>query len=847
MTPDPAAASPTAALWRRSGVAAGVLVVALGVFTVATVVTRDRREQVAHAAATLTALQDERAILLATYLAERGGDAYVLGQRTDLAQIQDTDPDLPVSPALTQALETRIAAHGYRTADIIDRAGRVRAHAGAATDPALLAYAAHAAVTDFVRGTDGTWWLAAVAPSASGTVLLSADPTTTLWPLLRQGGPTVPNLHTLLFRREGGELVALWPSPGGISGHVPPDTSDLVALARRAQTTGRAVETSVAADGAEWLTAARWLPQTREVLVDAVPYDEALRGGRHRTWSDIGLAVGAVLIIAMLTAFAAASRTRARVLEAVAHDRSAALREHRFQRLVENGSDLISILGPDSTILYQSPSSLAVLGYAPEEMLGQRSADWVHPDDRERALAVLGEVAAEPGSGARAQLRLRHRDGSWRDVAIVGRNALAEPGIEGIVMSGRDITEQVAAQRALEHANVELERRVGAATDELRAANQALAEVAQTKDEFLASVSHELRTPLHAVLGITEAMQESVYGALNDRQLQAVQTIEASGRDLLSLINDVLEVAKIEAGRLELDCQPFAVDALCQSSLRLVREAAAKKHLRVELRLDPEAPQLIADARRLKQVLVNLLSNAVKFTPDGGRIELATAADRDAQRLTISVSDSGIGIAAADLPKLFQPFRQIDARLSRDYTGTGLGLALVRRLVELHGGSVAVESREGAGSRFLVSLPWDATVAAPAPAPAEPGRAAPVALLADDSGASLAALAATLRGAGYRVETAREGADAVAAARARRPALVVLGARLAGLDTLDVARRLRDDPGLETVPIVVLAALVLPGDRERARAAGVDLYLAKPVPTPVLLDHLAALVHDKAA
>ena len=850
MSPEPSsldiAALPSGP-WRRNGIIAAALVVGLGVLIILAIVGHDRAEEIRHSSAGLSALLEERSALLTAFLAERAGDAFILAQRTDIDQLAMGDPSAIPLAHLQRQLDARIAAYGYHSVDVLDRTGRMTAHAGAPTDPAVLAHAARGDGVDFVLGADGRWWLSAAARLPSGgVVLLSSDPSTMLWPLIQYGTIRHTNARSLLYRPAQGDFVPLSPQDDGDAGSLPSHTASIAALAQQVPPGHRGTVRSVAAGGQTWLTGVKWLPKRSAALIELLPQDDALHAWRRNMWSDLGLAAGAVLVVATLAAFAAARRERRLSLQTLARDRRDREREHRFQRLVENASDLIIILGADGRVTYHSPSSRTALGYTPEELVGERVFDRIHPDDLERARAMFAHVTAAPDNSGEIEVRLRHRDGSWRDFAITGHNALAEPGIEGIVVNGRDVTAQVSAARVLTHANADLERRVAAATEELRAANQALASVAQTKDEFLASVSHELRTPLHAVLGITEAIQENVYGALNDRQLQAVQTIEASGRDLLALINDVLDVAKIEAGRLDLDCQPFAVDSLCQSSLRLLREAAAKKHLTLDLRLDPDAPQLVADARRLKQVLVNLLSNAVKFTPDGGRIEVATAADRETQRLEISVSDSGIGIAPENLPKLFQPFRQIDARLAREYSGTGLGLALVRRLVELHGGSVSVESRPGEGSRFIVSLPWDATPAAETAA-GEPGPAAPVALVADDSAASLAVLVATLRGAGYRVETAREGADAVALARVTRPAVVVLGARLPGLDTLDVVRRLRDDPDLAAVPIVVLAALVLPGDRERCDAAGVDLYLTKPVPTSRLLDRLAALLHDKAA
>ena len=270
----------------------------------------------------------------------------------------------------------------------------------------------------------------------------------------------------------------------------------------------------------------------------------------------------------------------------------------------------------------------------------------------------------------------------------------AVPGPDGTVISVgaavADITEQKRAQQ------------------ELAAANHDLAGAARLKDEFLASMSHELRTPLNGILGMSEGLQEQVYGPLNSKQLTALRDVEECGRHLLALINDILDIAKIEAGKVELELAPVTVEDMCQASLRLVRESALKKKITVSLHLDRLVRVLTADERRLKQVLVNLLSNAVKFTAETGRVGLDVVGEEDKGQVRFSVWDTGIGMRPEELQRLFQPFVQLDSRLSRQYEGTGLGLALVKRLTELHGGRVQVDSQPGKGSRFTVVLPWTA-------------------------------------------------------------------------------------------------------------------------------------------
>ncbi len=283
-----------------------------------------------------------------------------------------------------------------------------------------------------------------------------------------------------------------------------------------------------------------------------------------------------------------------------------------------------------------------------------------------------------------------------------------ETAIVGDVASPLAIAIQQARLRAhLEQFNAELEERVRQRTDELSAANVALAKAARMKDEFLASMSHELRTPLTGILAFSQTLQTpKVYGALNERQLKAVKAIEDSGRHLLELINDILDLSKIEAGKLELTPGVVLVEELCQTSVRLVKQMASAKRQQLNYQVNPVDLVFIADARRLKQMLVNLLSNAVKFTPDGGSVGLEVVGDSVRREVRFTVWDTGIGIAPADIQRLFQAFVQLDSRLAREYSGTGLGLALVRRMAEMHGGRVSVTSEVGVGSRFIITLPW---------------------------------------------------------------------------------------------------------------------------------------------
>jgi two-component system, NtrC family, sensor kinase len=248
--------------------------------------------------------------------------------------------------------------------------------------------------------------------------------------------------------------------------------------------------------------------------------------------------------------------------------------------------------------------------------------------------------------------------------------------------------------------------------EKLEANATELMQANRLKDEFLSTMSHELRTPLNAVLGMTEILQGDIFGSINPDQREALEIIHNSGNHLLSLIDDIVDLSMIESGYLKLNFLPTAIAELCDSSLSFIRPQAVKKEINLNIKIEPDLPTLTIDERRIKQVLINLLNNAVKFTPIVGNVTLAVALEKlngteNHDYVRISVTDTGIGIAPEDLDKLFERFIQVDSALTRKYEGTGLGLALVKRIVEMHGGRVGVTSELGIGSCFTVDLPCD--------------------------------------------------------------------------------------------------------------------------------------------
>ncbi|MCE2887170.1 MAG: PAS domain S-box protein [Pseudanabaena sp.] len=380
----------------------------------------------------------------------------------------------------------------------------------------------------------------------------------------------------------------------------------------------------------------------------------------------------------------------------------------------------------------------------------------------------------------------------------------------------------------------------------LELTNAELLRATRLKDEFLANMSHELRTPLNAILGMTEALQEQILGDVNEKQLKALKTVENSGMHLLALINDILDLAKIESGQLQLDCTPTNVALLCQSSITFIQTQALNKRIQLETKIASDLPKIRVDERRIRQVLLNLLSNAVKFTPTGGRITLEVKHIELQQMHTQSwirfaVIDTGIGIAPENIPKLFQPFIQIDGALNRQYVGTGLGLSLVKRMVELHGGLVGLTSELGIGSCFTIDLPcitdFSSAIIHDAIAPiSEPPASAPVninssplVLIAEDNEANISTLTDYLEANGYQIIIAMNGEEAIALARINHPNLILMDIQMPVMDGLEATKQIRLDPILASTPIIALTALAMAGDRQKCLDAGVNECISKPI------------------
>jgi len=530
--------------------------------------------------------------------------------------------------------------------------------------------------------------------------------------------------------------------------------------------------------------------------------------------------------------------------------------EERYRTLVEVSPDAIFVNRQDRIIFINS-AGLELLGAsAPEEILGKSPLQIFHPDSQADILERVKQLFPLLKATSPIEEQIVRLDGQNRTVEVAAA-PIEDDGIVSVQVVMRDITERKQAEIELRQAHIELEQRVIDRTFELNAANHALERAARLKDEFLASMSHELRTPLTGILGLAEALQMVTYGELNERQRHALRNIETSGRHLLVLINDILDLSKIEAGRFELQLEMCLLGEICQGSLQLTKGMATQKRQMVSFDMEPASIVLMADVRRLKQMIVNLLSNAIKFTPDGGKLGIEIKGDPLDQELRIVVWDRGVGIHPEDLPRLFQPFVQLDSSLSRQYSGTGLGLSLVQRLAELHNGHVEVESTFGKGSRFTIVLPWQPEASLPEPVdrkPAlgvsgplglklEPPQPGPLVMMADDNDMVLELVSDFLVSRNYRVCTTHGGIEFLERLEQVKVDMILMDIQMPGMDGIEVIRAIRSHPVARTaaLPVIAVTALAMAGDRERCLEAGANAYLSKPLQLRELIETIERL------
>jgi len=515
------------------------------------------------------------------------------------------------------------------------------------------------------------------------------------------------------------------------------------------------------------------------------------------------------------------------------------LRDQQFytRSLIESNIDALMTTDPQGIISDVNRQMMALTGRTRDELIGAPCRNFF--TDPVRADAAIKRVLTE-NKVSDYELTVRALNG---EETVVSYNAATfhdrERKLQGVFAAARDVTERKRFERALQEKNIELEH------------------ASRMKSEFLATMSHELRTPLNAIIGFSEALKDGLIGTMTDTQYEYIGDIFTSGQHLLSLINDILDLSKVEAGMMVLELEPVDLHSLLSNSLTIVREKAAAQRIQLDLETgdDLGVPQL--DMRKTKQIVYNLLSNAVKFSANGGRVTLSArrvsrssvgtlpgtwsvrtfpiAESEYNEFLEICVSDSGIGISKRNMEKLFQPFTQIDSSLARKFEGTGLGLAMVKQLAELHGGTVAAASAEGEGARFAVWLPLRTPVHAAATAlptsvhPAtvvavEPRERRALVIEDDERAADLVRL--LLEADGFTVLHAATAEAALQLAPQQALSLITLDLQLPGIDGWEFLARIRESSTLSRVPVVIIAAAA---DSNLALTRGASAVLQKPI------------------
>ncbi|PZO42762.1 MAG: hypothetical protein DCF19_06775 [Pseudanabaena frigida] len=465
-------------------------------------------------------------------------------------------------------------------------------------------------------------------------------------------------------------------------------------------------------------------------------------------------------------------------------------------------------------------------------------ANVLHPDDRVVAESLLQQTILEKEK-YEAEFRIVHPDQS---IHFIHSYATVLRDSEGLAQRIIGVNFNISDRKQVE--------------EQLLRINEELIRATRLKDEFLANMSHELRTPLTAILGMSELLQKELLGLVNDRQQRAIAAIRKGGRHLLELINDILDLSKISSGKMELDLESVSVQNVCDSSLVYIKQQAFQKHVEIYSHIAPNISNIVVDERRLRQILINLLINAVKFTSNQGRVCLFVSVgcgdtwegeakipnqfkEQNIPLILFQVTDTGIGIAPKDLPRLFQPFVQLDSGLNRQYEGTGLGLAMVKQIAELHNGQVTVESAINQGSSFTLALPYQMAQFASRspellppfslPAPKSKEAIAPLILLVEDNEANIQTFIAYLSAYEYRVILAKNGEEGVAMAKEHQPDIILMDIQMPVMDGLEATRLIRADPKLTTVPIIALTARAMQGDKELCIEAGANQYLSKPI------------------
>ena len=486
--------------------------------------------------------------------------------------------------------------------------------------------------------------------------------------------------------------------------------------------------------------------------------------------------------------------------------------------------------------------ALILLDVQMPDMDGYETAALIRQRERSRHTPILFVTATAPN---RAALTLGYAAGAVDFIykPVEGDILRSKVGVflelaqstAQLRRQSRALEERERQARELAEVRATLLAEVSRKNVELEEARRRAEQMSDFKTRFLAGMSHELRTPLNSIIGFSELLEQELFGPLNPRQTEYVKNVLHSGRHLLSLVNDILDLTKVEVGRMELHQEWVSLGAIVEGVRAVCQPLAIKQGVTLDAEVAEELPEAYLDPVRIKQVLYNLVSNAIKFTPKGGRAVVRVGVD--AGRMMVQVTDTGIGIAEEDLPRLFKEFEQIEPREGVKPEGTGLGLALSKRFVELHGGWMGVESAVGTGSTFSVTLPLMSRelAASEPPGTGAAGRERLVLVVEDDEVAA-ELTAEHLRQEGLEVVIAGSGEEALRQVEVLRPAAITLDVVLPGIDGWTVLALLKRSPWAAAIPVVAISQLDEP---RRGFAQGAVEYLVKPLDPAALVRALA--------
>ena len=516
--------------------------------------------------------------------------------------------------------------------------------------------------------------------------------------------------------------------------------------------------------------------------------------------------------------------------------------ERRYRLISENIKDVICLHDVDGSYTYISPSIAHLTGYEPEQLIGTTPMIHAHTEDSKNVKDHIKSAAEKKNSSL--EYRFKRKDGGyvWLEMTI---NAIldADKNTYQLQSVSRDITERKKAENELQGSMKSLEK----ANAELSKAKELAVHSMKIKEEILANTSHEIRTPLNAILGLARILLNT---KLNQEQIKYLQAIESSGDALMVVLNDVLDLSKIEAGKMTFEEIPFSLPAVLQSTTVLLSSKATEKGINLAYHIDPNVPEnLIGDPSRLKQILINLISNAIKFTMEGGAHVKVSVHDsvQDMFWVEFSIADTGIGIPEHKLQDIFDSFTQGAESTNRKFGGTGLGLTIVKKLVELQSGDIKVESKANKGSTFTLRLPFKISHEKPA----IPKHASTLkfligkrALLVDDNSLNLLVAARTLQEFGMEVSTASSGKSAISLLETGNFDIMLLDIHMIemnGYETTSYIRKYLPDPKRE-IPILAMTASSFSNDEEKFINAGMNGYISKPFDVTKFYNKIAAIL-----